>query len=255
MKNYRRLADKTRSIIEFSVSGFLFGLLRDPVYSLFCDNPSTFTPEDCLDGKIILISLPVKLYHKVGQDIQVMMKYIFQRAMEKRDVRLNGRPVFLWADESQNFLHEYDAVYQATARSSRIATVYISQNIPNYYASMGGEQSKHRVNSLLGTLGTKIFHANADIETNKYASELIGQAWQKDETETVTNSNGTVTTSKAISVKLQSMVRPEDFSGLATGGPANDFRTSAYIHVQGKKFVTGFSHCLIHFNQNFQITL
>jgi len=102
------LSEKTRSIIEFSFSGFLFRLLKDPVYSLFCSKASTVVPEDCT-GKILLINLPVKLYHKVGRDIQVMFKYIWQRAMEKRDIAMNGRPVFLYADESQHFIHEYDA--------------------------------------------------------------------------------------------------------------------------------------------------
>src|SRR6202012_4255126 len=111
--------------IDFSFSGFLFHLLRDPVYSLFCSHAATFTPEDCLYGKIILINLPVKTYHKIGRDSQIMFKYIWQRAMEKRQIDAAARPVFLWADEAQHFLHEHDAEYQATARSSRIATVYI----------------------------------------------------------------------------------------------------------------------------------
>lgn len=108
LETYAELSEKTRSIIDFSFTGFLFRLMKDPVYSLFCSKPTTFTPEDCLQGKIIIINLPVKTYHKVGRDVQIMFKYIWQRAMEKRNVVLNGRPVFLWADEAQNFLHEYD---------------------------------------------------------------------------------------------------------------------------------------------------
>jgi len=68
-ENYKNLSEKTRSIIEFSFSGFLFRLLKDPVYSLFCSKASTVVPEDCFTGKILLINLPVKLYHKVGRDI------------------------------------------------------------------------------------------------------------------------------------------------------------------------------------------
>ena len=39
-----------------------------------------------------------------------------------------------------------------------------------------GHDTKAKVDSLLGNLSTKIFHANADAETNEYASRLIGQA-------------------------------------------------------------------------------
>lgn len=250
MLNYRPLSEKTRSIIDFSFTGFLFHLLKDPIYSLFCKNPSTFTPESCINGKIILLNLPVKIYNKVGRDVQIMFKYIWQRAMEKRNVALNGRPVFLWADEAQNFLHEHDANYQATARSSLIATVYISQNMPNYYACMGGANGDAKVKSFLGTLSTKIFHANADVDTNTYASDIIGHGWQEETQESRTSSSGNISITEAVSTKLQKIVRPEEISLLKTGGPINKHRVGGYIHVQGKKFSNGFNHTYMVFNQH-----
>lgn len=249
---YAFLSEKTRSIIDFSFTGFLFRLLKDPVYSLFCNKPSTFTPEDCLDGKIIIINLPVKIYHKVGRDIQIMFKYIWQRAMEKRNVKENGRPVFLWADEAQNFLHEYDPEYQATARSSRIATVYISQNMPNYYANMGGAKAEYKVKSFLGTLATKIFHANADIETNKYASELIGEDYTEDWNESTNTVDGKVSITRTVSLKLLKLVRPETFNALLTGGNKNEKKVTGYIHVQGLIIQDGYSHHRIRFNQEYE---
>jgi hypothetical protein len=249
IEHYRNLSEKTRSIIEFSFSGFLFRLLKDPVYSLFCRHRSTFTPEDSLKGKIILLNLPVKHYFKVGRDSQVMFKYIWQRAMERRNVKENGLPVFLWADEAQHFLHEYDAEYQATARSSRIATVYISQNLPNYHANMGGQASEYRVKSFLGTLGTKIFHANADIDTNMYASALIGEAY----TESIQKGrtiSGSFSTSETSSYDLERMVRPEKFAGLKTGGPDNNYVVEGYMHRQSKSFSKDINYKKIIFNQN-----
>ncbi len=248
VEHFRNLSEKTRSIIEFSFSGFLFRLLKEPVHSLFCNHVSTFSPEQCLEGKIILLELPVKTFHKVGRDSQVLFKYIWQRAMEKRDVSVNGRPVFLWADEAQHFLHEYDAEYQATARSSRIATVYITQNLNNLHANMGGIKSEYRVKSFLGTLGTKIFHANADIETNRYASELIGEAWIEDESNTATMA-GNYSSSRTKSYKLERMVRPEEFATLKTGGPKNNHMVEAYIHRQGNPFFDGLPFKKVTFSQ------
>lgn len=248
LDHYKNLSEKTRSIIEFSFSGFLFRLLKEPVHSLFCKGVSTFQPEDCLNGKIILLNLPVKTYHKIGRDCQVMFKYIWQRAMEKRNIETNGRPVFLWADEAQHFIHEHDAEFQATARSSRIATVCLTQNLPNYHANMGGTKSEYRVKSFLGTLGTKIFHANADIETNKYASELIGDGYTEDQSATSTVS-GNFSSSRTKSFRLERMVRPEEFVGLNSGGPLNNYEVEAYIHRQGSKFHNGFNHLKITFKQ------
>ncbi len=248
--NYRSLGEKTRAIIEFSFTGFLFRLMQEPFYSLFCRYESTVTPDACLEGKIILLNLPVKQYNKVGRDIQVMFKYLFQRAMEKRDVKKNGRPLFLFADEAQHFIHEHDSEYQATARSSRIATVYISQNLPNYHANMGGNKSEYRVKSFLGTLGTKIFHANADIDTNRYASDLIGEAYVEDNTTTITSGDN-FSSSKGSSYKLEKMVRPEEFVGLKTGGQLNHFLVDGYIHRQGQAFQRGVNFQKITFYQNF----
>ncbi len=249
-ESLRKLGEKTRSIIEFSFCGFLFNLLREPIFSLFCRHESTFTPDDCLNGKIILINLPVKLYHKVGRDSQILFKYIWQRAMERRNVKENDRPVFLWADEAQNFLHEYDAEYQATARSSLIATVYISQNLPNYYANMGGLRYDYRVKSFLGTLGTKIFHANADIETNKYASELIGDfAFEEDST--TATAAGKFSSSRTTSLKIDRIVRPEHFTKLKTGGQENKLAVQGYVHVQGYTIKGPFNYVLVVFKQDF----
>ncbi len=252
-ETYGHLSEKTRSVIDFSFSGFLFRLLREPVYSLFCRGDSTFTPQDCLDGKIILLDIPVKLYHKVGRDCQIMFKYIWQRAMEKRQIAENGRPVFLWADEAQNFLHEYDSEYQATARSSRIATVYISQNLPNYHANMGGAKSDFRVKSFLGTLSTKIFHANADMETNRYASELIGEGFFE-EMSRQTSVSGQFSASKTKSLKIDKIIRPEEFPRLKTGGMKNKGRVAAYLHFQGNVLSTDESFIKATFDQNYTPT-
>lgn len=230
-ETYMNLSEKTRSIIDFSFSGFLFRLLRDPVYSLFCNCETTFTPEDSASGKIILINLPVKIYHKIGQDAQIMFKYIWQRVMEKRHVDNDTMPVFLWADEAQNVLHEHDADYQATARSSRIATVYITQNMANYYANMGGAKSEFKVKSFLGTLGTKIFHANADVETNKYASELIGDIAYVETSKSYSLSKE-ATMGRNRSMRYDRKVRPEEFSALKTGGELNKGEVEAYVHLQ-----------------------
>lgn len=249
MDNFKNLSSKTRSIIEFTFSGFLFRLLREPVYSIFCKHKSNVVPEDCLKGKIILINLPVKVYHKVGRDCQILFKYVWQRAMERRAITPQSPPVFLWADEAQNFLHEHDAEYQATARSSRISTVYISQNLPNYYASMGGQKAEYKVKSFLGTLGTKIFHSNADIETNKYSSELFGDILYEEHGTSV-NTGEKFSHGDSFSLKMDRHIRPEEFLKLKTGGPRNGHRVEGFFHKQGDALFGGYSFTKAIFNQN-----
>jgi type IV secretory pathway TraG/TraD family ATPase VirD4 len=244
------LSAKTRSILDFTVSGFLLNLLREPVYSLFCRHGSTLTPEDSIRGKILLLDLPVKLYDKVGRDVQILVKYIWQRAMERRSIAQNGRPVFLWADEAQHFLHAHDTEFQATARSSRVATVYLSQNLPNYYASMGGAKAEYRVKAFLGTLGTKIFHNNTDVDTNRYASELIGDAYIEDRSESTTVAEKFSQTHSR-SVKLERAVRPEEFQTLRTGTAQHQYLVHAYIHRQGSPLFKGRNYQKVAFSQQY----
>lgn len=226
------LAEKTRSIIEYSLDSFLFPLTRDPVYSLFCDKGSNISPEKCFtDGKIILLNLPVKKFDKVGREVQIMFKYIWQTAMERRNTEIHPKPVFLWADEAQNFIHEHDMVFQSTARSARVATTYITQNLPNYLANMGGDMAKSHIEAFLGTLGTKIFHANSDVVTNKYASELFGNTLLDIDKESKTINSTDLTINYSSELRDRPFVPPEKFIQLKTGTAENDFIVEAIMHL------------------------
>jgi hypothetical protein len=245
------LSEKTRSIIQVSVSAFMSRLLREPFYTLFCKQLSTITPEDCFDGKIVLINLPVKRYHKVGRDIQMAVKLLFVRSWEQRDVNTYPRPCFLFVDEAQTFLTENDADFLTTARSSRIATVFLSQSLSNYYAAMGGQKAEYRVRSLMGNLGTKIFHANTDEATNEFASKLIGDAYFEDQTESVTVAQNFAQT-RGRSLKLERVARPEQFVQLLTGGPRFGLRVEGYLHRQGESFANGWNHIKMVFRQDYK---
>lgn len=250
LHDFPGLSDRTRSVIEHSFLGLLFRLTREPVKSLLCSASSTLSPDDSLKGKIILINLPVKLYDKVGRDAQILFKYIWQRAMERRLPMKDMKPVFLWADEAQNFIHEHDTDYQATARSSRVCTVYLTQNLPNYFSHMGGRHSEHRVKSFMGTMGTKIFHANADMDTNTYAAELIGKQvqWQASENMQIA---GNMSMSEGRSETRDFIIQPEQFTMMRTGGNVHDQIVDARIHRQGTPwFSTGRPDRKISFKQS-----
>ena len=230
------LSPKAKSIIEQMFKGLLFRLSREPVHSLLCAPTYNVNPEQSLGGKIIVFDLPVKDYDKIGKDAQVLFKYVWQRAMERRRMIKHNRPVFLWADEARNFIHDHDIDYQATARSSRICTVYLTQNLPNYFAHMGGHDGEYHVKSFLGTMGTKIFHANADIDTNEYASNLFGEGFYYDES-TSHQMAGEFSSSQSRSVSMKKNVRPEQFVSLKTGGHPNNKQVQCYIHKQGTPWV------------------
>lgn len=253
--SFRNLNPKTRTIVESIFSGFLFNLIQEPVYSLFSNCSSTFSPESCFDGKIILLDLPIKIYGQAARYAQLIFKMIWQAAMERRNLKENNRPVFLFSDECQELLTENDNMFTATSRSSNLCNIWVTQSLPNLYACIGGNNSEHFVKGLIANFATKIIHANTDVETNSWASNLIGEAYQKDESETISTTNGTMTTSQTVTVKLAKMVRPEAFNSLLTGGVQNGYRVTAYLHCMGKKFANGFNHKLVAFNQHYKTSI
>lgn len=230
------LSEKTRSIVEQMFFGFGDRFMRDPMYSLF-NGETTITPEDTMRGKIIVIDLPVLIYDETGRDAQNLWKYLWQRAMQRRKLTNSSRPVCLWADEFQNFINpEKDVQFQSIAREYRACAVYITQNLPNFYLNCGGgEMGKIRFKALAGNLSTKFFHANADMETNEYAADLIGKDWLY--TKNQGQSMGEkISFSSGQAETLTHLVEPSEFTKLKTGGAENNFLVEAIVHRQGKIF-------------------
>ena len=168
---------RTAGNIVATLSARLSPLLKGPLRQLF-STTTNVVPEMTHEGAILILDLPIRRWHEAGILAQQIIKYLWQRAVEAREVGEATRPVFLWADECQFFLSPYDAEFQSTARSSRAATVYLTQNLPSYYAQIGGRNPEHIADSLLGNFQTKIFHANGDPKSNQWAADLIGKSIQ-----------------------------------------------------------------------------
>ncbi len=185
LREFPNLAPETRSVIVSTFTSMADCFLRGMLRNLFCTDLN-FSPEDTFKGKIIILNLPVKEFNELGQFSQVLFKFIWQRAVERRisadlsreEAQATARPVFLWADESQFFVNSYDALFQSTARSSRACTVYLTQNLPSYFSAFGGQNARSDAESFLGNLQTKIFHANGDPSTNNWAADSIGKTRQ-----------------------------------------------------------------------------
>lgn len=232
LETFPNLDEKTRSIIVVSFTGLANSFIRGPLKKLF-SNDTTITPEVILDGRIIVLDLPEKEYGEIGVYAQGIFKYMTQKAMERRNIKENDRPVFIWADESQYFINSYDATFLTTARSSRVATVYLTQNISNYYTVMNGRNAKAATDSFLANMLTKVFHANNDSVTNLWASDTIGKQKSKRFGGSSNNGNGS-RSSVSFNDEMQYPVSPYEFTVLRNGGPANDLSVDAILTVAAK---------------------
>lgn len=173
-----RLDAKTRSNIIITLTAEVSPFLKGPLHTLFCTE-TNFIPEITHQGVILILDLPLKRFEHMGVVAQMLVKYLWQKATERRLIAQDTRPVFLFADEAQLFVSPYDVEFQSTARSARAATVYITQNLPSLYARIGGRNPQDQADALIGNFQTKIFHANSDHRTNQWAADTIGKAMQR----------------------------------------------------------------------------
>lgn len=257
------LAGKTRSSIEATLTNIIYPFLTGKLSELFCTH-TTVVPEMAREGKIIILDLPALTYGPIGAAAQSIFKYLFGLAMQREAVHRKTRPVFLWIDEAQFFLSATDAELLSTARSSRTACVFITQDLPTFYAQLGHDK-KAVADSIIGKFGTRIFHANNSVETNRAASELVGKTTKYNQSRTNArgrNAGGNLhqneasnnagagdgrnqTSTNGISSYEDYIFPPDFFSrGLRTGGPKNRKRVDAVLVRAGAKFETTKSHWL-----------
>jgi len=177
-QTFGRLDPKTRSNIVITLTAEISPFLKAPLHTLFCTD-TNIVPEVTHEGLVVVLDLPVKRFEHMGVVAQMLMKYLWQKSVERRSVNEATRPVFLFADEAQLFVSPYDLEFQSTARSARAASVYITQNLPSLYARIGGRNPQDQTDAIIGNFQTKIFHANSDHRTNQWAAETIGRAMQR----------------------------------------------------------------------------
>ena len=243
LSEFPTLDPRPRSGIVSMFTSMADNFLRRPFRQLFCSKTSLI-PEQTHTGKIIVMDLPVKEFGASGRAAQVMFKFMWQQAIERRDIAARPLPCFLWVDEAQNFVVDYDMQFQATARSARACTVYLTQNLSNYYAEFGGQSGKFRADSLVGNMQTHIYHAMNDPTTCRFAADVIGKSWQVRMGESVQAGGQGASFGESAQESFDYDLPPQTFTMLRKGSPAHDlevdaivFQTGRIWHQSGKTFI------------------
>ena len=246
-KNFPALAEKTRSSIMIGFTVLIHPLVTRPLRKLFSSD-TNIKPEDTFDGKIIIVDLPVQEFRLAGRIANLTWKYCFQIAVLRRMQPKDGflRPVFLWADEAQNFVSKFDSEYQAVARSAGGCTVYLTQNRESLRRVLNNDDA---VDSLLGNLQAKFFCQNTG-ETNFWASGLLGQRYVNITSTSAglsrqaqvlllpgSQANENAGISRAQDKRFY--VEPAVFTTLKRGGQDFNFQVEAIVYNGGHLFGNG----------------
>ncbi len=178
LQEHPRMGDICRGSVLATFSAAISPFLVYPLRDLF-QTSTNFVPEMCENGAIILWDVPVMGDSKqLAQISAVLMKLVWMRAMERRDVGKNPRPVFLLSDEHQYTYSSHDQLFLTTARALRVSCTLITQNISNFYAILPGDKGRAESDSLFGNLGTKWLHMNTCHVTNSWCANLVGTTRQ-----------------------------------------------------------------------------
>jgi type IV secretory pathway TraG/TraD family ATPase VirD4 len=243
-----RMEERLRSGIMATLDSITYPFLRGRLAAL-CDGKTNLCPEDCFRGEraaIIILDLPIKQFHQTGQFIQILWKRLWQQAAEKRDIRVYPRALCLFCDESQNFSTRYDSLFQATARSSRVSSVFLTQNLDSLQSQIG----KPETEALLGNFNLKVMCSTDHTPTAEWAAKKIGESW-------VFGSNSSVSlggeggASGGVSEQKRWIVPPEEFvKGLRKGGEENSYLVDAIALRSGMPFLaTNNSYIRVRFPQ------
>lgn len=245
LKEWPRLGDRTGGSIQANTMNVLEKFMHGNVRELIASGVTNISPQDVLDGRIVVIDLPVLRYREPGQFVQIIWKLLTQRAAMRRQHA--DRDVVLWADEAQlHALPGVDSMVQAVARKHRLIQVAITQNLPLLYSVL---KNKEDAISWVSNLQTKFIFANGDAETNGYFSALFGQSkhlmasmssnnkpfdWFGDSMG-LDSGGGNYSTTE----HMMPDVRPEAFTRLRKGGKQYGFMVDCYCFQGGRVFSNG----------------
>lgn len=261
-EEFPSLPEKTRASIVSVISSFLHTLTSEVIYDLTCADlvdGDNFLHPDLTFGEnetgrpfngIILLDISLQEYGDLGRYCQTIYKYIWQKAVESRRKDEFLRPTFLWVDEAQKFITSNDFEFLGTARGSGVITVYLTQNLPSYYAALGGSmKAQHETDSLLGNFQTKIFHSNTDHITNEWAAKSIGEEFrwlsstglnfpaESDSVMPFVSGNSQSQISMQNTPQRDYVISPRTFTMLANGGRQSRQRIGSIILKGGSPFV------------------
>ena len=177
-EEFSRLDPKTQGNIRISVttmlSRFETGILRD-----FLCTGTSVVPELMFFGAVILLNFPVQVYGEDGAILQKSFKLAAYRTILSRNAlppAMRERPIFIGADEAQNFLvGRRDAEFLAQCRSSRAMVMFATQSLPTLYAKIGGDHPHDATHHLLSNFNTIVLHSSSCAETNEWFARKLGR--------------------------------------------------------------------------------
>jgi len=173
--------ERLRSSIAMTFAGLSDKFLFHPLKRMFASGTFSFRPEQIThEKKLLILDFPLNEYgRETARFIQTMVKLTFQRAWLRHPYVpgcCNGG--MLVQDEFQMLLHKQENYWAQTARSSGVASLYITQNILNVAEEFGETQPGSKTRAFLNNLGLKLIHRSTCPDTGAYFADVLGKRYR-----------------------------------------------------------------------------
>jgi hypothetical protein len=233
------LDERLRGSISMTFSGLADKFQFHPLKRMFASGRCDFVPEDVTHRrKIHIFDFPLNEYgRETARFIQTMLKLTYQRSFLRHAYApgcCNGAA--LVQDEFQMLLSKFENYWVQTARSSGVASLYITQNILNVAEEFNETQPGSKTRAFLNNLPFKILHRSTCPDTCTYFSDVIGKRyrWVENFGSSIGQAQGGPQTFGG-SRQLTYIVDPIEFTRLARPDGVTPL-AAAYVYRGGDSF-------------------
>jgi hypothetical protein len=257
LKEWPGLMDvKTRGNILAGVQGALF-TLNTGIVKEMCSGETNCSPADVLAGKWVLVNFPPSAWGATGLLISTGWKQLVELAVLERKTDDTSPFVTIWTDEAHQFITNFDSYFIAQCRSHKGCLAYLTQSVSSFYAAMKGEAGKHQADALLANFSHTIIHA-CDPVTARWASDKLGKRKEiiyGGSSSPAADSTpydlvfGNTQCSATFNEQYQEVLQTHEFMTGRTGGPANNYLTTAIVIRNGELFSDGKAYKRVIFSQ------
>jgi hypothetical protein len=227
-------AVETRESIRATAQVLIDLLTYEPLASLF-GGETTVSPDDILNGKLILVTPEIHVRPAIGRISAGLWKAMVQRAVLRRTLDRDPakvRPIFICGDEAHELVTAGDVRFVSSSRSQRAITIYTTQTITSLNEALGASATS----TLLAGLKTRFICRTDDPDTTK---------WIRETTNEVIN-EGSPTSSAA---KRTVDFATDGLRELCQGGPPGGVVEAVVIRGNDRFLANGRRWCRVRFRQ------
>ena len=200
---YMNLSENTLSIIQSVVTQMTQFFYTDS------EVRSTFSPprnelnfegfKDVVDkGKIVILKMNIAQYRNLAKTIAAYMKLDIQSEVMQRLVREGAnteRPVYVFADEYQEFVTATDAEFYAQSREAKCITIVATQS---YTSLINTLKDRDTVRTVSQNLINKVWLRTDDLFTVEEAQKQTGKEEKEKVHKSISESSGDVKKSRIL---------------------------------------------------------